>query len=91
MLDGCTLIFSAFLFTIGFLGCLIEQKNIIKTILSIELMILASVINFCYINEYDIIRIGYIFSVAAIIISGIILGIIFAMRVHGEVKDNLNE
>lgn len=88
MLNDCILIFSGFLFAIGLLGCLIERSNIIKVMLSIEIMILASVVNFCCFNlDNNVLRIGYIFAVTGIIISGVVLSIVFAIKIHSEKED----
>ncbi len=87
MLNDCTLIFSGFLFTIGLIGCLIERSNIIKVMLSIEIMILASVVNFCCFDLDNILHIGDIFALTAIIVSGVILSIVFAIKIHNEQED----
>ncbi|MDR2074737.1 MAG: hypothetical protein LBP31_00775 [Holosporales bacterium] len=73
------LIFSGGIFAIGLCGCVFRSASgLVMTLISVELMILASVVNFCSVSHtHGGTGIGYIFSVVSIIMSGLILSIIF--------------
>ena len=72
------LILSGFLFCIGFLG-LLRQPKIIKTFVSLEIMLFSSIVNFCYFSGCSTIKSGHIAAFAAVLLGGITLSIMFAI------------
>jgi NADH:ubiquinone oxidoreductase subunit K len=71
------------------LGCLIEKANIVKILLSIEIMILAAAINLCYASTSNAFLIGDILAVVSVVMSGVISGIIFSLKIHGAKQEQL--
>jgi NADH:ubiquinone oxidoreductase subunit K len=79
------------LFCTGFIG-LLKQVDIVKTMISIEIMQMAGIINFCHLaKKYSEIN-GYLISVIAIILSGLVFAIIFMilnLQANGFGNSNL--
>ncbi len=74
MIIASVLLTSLFLFTIGLIG-LFKQNNVVRVLISIEIMILASVLNFCCLtNNFD-----GIFALIFVILSGIIISLVYAI------------
>ncbi|MDR1488829.1 MAG: NADH-quinone oxidoreductase subunit K [Holosporales bacterium] len=73
------LIFTFFLFIIGFFGFFVETQNIIRMFISVEIMVIASIINFCYFSNIFNTKIGHIFSGVIIVLSAIVFTIVFAI------------
>jgi NADH:ubiquinone oxidoreductase subunit K len=67
---------SGTLFCIGFIS-LLKQTDLVKTIISIEIMQAAGVINFCYFAKKYSTMSGYLVGMVAIILSGLVFAIIF--------------
>lgn len=89
MINGeIVLLTSGFLFCLGFIGIL-KQTNIVKTLISIEIMIFASVINFCYFSGGGVIRLGHFAAFIAIVLSGLVLSVIYAIC-SVQLKENIN-
>lgn len=82
------LIFSGFLFAIGFCGALLKSSNFIKVFISLEIMSLAGIINFCEASSFHGSTTGEMFAIVALIICGIIFSTTFAMH---AVKRNGND
>ena len=79
MLDGETvLLTSAILFCIGLLG-LFRQTNIIRIMISIEVMFFASIINFCYFAGSHAIKSGHFAALIAVVLSGLVVSVIYAI------------
>ncbi len=79
MLSGePVLLTSAILFCLGFLG-LFKQANIVRIMISIEIMIFASIINFCYFAGGKAIKSGHFAALIAVVLSGLTLSIIYAV------------
>ena len=76
------ILFSGFLFLIGFIGSLINKSNLIKLLLAIEMMILAAIVNFCFVNFNNTIRVGDIFALVALLNRGLIFCLIFAINLR---------
>lgn len=75
---------SAFLFGIGFIG-LFGQICIVRVLISIEIMILASVLNFCYFDGNS----GGIVALIAVILSGITISIVYALYTTQLQEENI--
>ena len=95
MIDkNSVLILSGFLFLIGFIG-LLRQSKIIKTIISIEIMTSASILNFCFFERAREFGIAHMAAIIAIILSGLVLTIVLSIIVmqfkEGETIDILKE
>lgn len=81
MIDqNSVLILSGSLFCIGLIGIL-GQPRVVKTVISLEIMIFAGILNFCYFAGADKVNLGHIAAVAIAILSGLTLAIIFAVLV----------
>ena len=76
---------SGFIFCIGFCGVLMSS-SFMKFFVSIELMIIPSVLNFCYTVQSNDICFGSITCVIAVIISGSILSLLSAVIVSGNIS-----
>jgi NADH:ubiquinone oxidoreductase subunit K len=72
------LILSGFLFGIGFLG-LLRQPDIVKTIISLEIMIFASILNFAYFAGEESIRSGHLAILIAVVLSGFVWALVFTI------------
>ena len=75
---------SILMFVIGFIGLLLNNKNIIKILLSIEIMIISSIINFTSQSAFSESAIGmsysvFVFTIAAVEIA---IGISIAILYH---------
>ncbi len=68
MMSFDALILSILIFSIGMLGVIVNRKNLITTLISIEIMLLASNINFIAFSESRGIE-GYLFSIFIITIA----------------------
>jgi len=80
------LILSGFLFLIGLIGIL-KQSKIVKTFISIEIMIFASILNFCYFSGSTMLKSGHVAAFMAAILSGLTLTIIFTIMAI-QLKEN---
>lgn len=79
VISGDTVILLAsILFCLGFLGMLL-YSSIVRIIISIEVMCLASIINFCYFAGGNTIKSGHFAAMITIILSGFVMGIIYAI------------
>jgi NADH:ubiquinone oxidoreductase subunit K len=86
MLDGeSILLLSGFLFTIGIIGIL-NQTDIIKVFISIEIMIFAGIVNFCYFSGNTSIRSGHFAILIGVILGGLVLSVIFSI-LNLQIKD----
>jgi NADH:ubiquinone oxidoreductase subunit K len=74
---------------IGLTGVVLNRSNLIKTFMSIEIMILAGVINFAYMSYIDNSKIGHIFSITAITVSCLVFAIIFSIYTKNNNKGDL--
>lgn len=72
------LLLSVILFCLGLLGILC-QKRIIKIVISIEIMIFASIVNFCYFAGGKSIKSGHFAAFIAIVFSGLIISVIYTL------------
>lgn len=92
MLNGETvLLISAILFCIGLLG-LFKRNNLIRVVISIEVMFFASVINFCYFAGSQTIRFGHIAALTVVVLSGIVLSVIYAIftnHLDNDISDDI--
>lgn len=92
MINGeIVLLTSGGVFALGFIGIL-RQTNIVKTLISIEIMIFASIINFCYFSGGSVIRSGHFVTLIAVVISGLVLSVIYAIfsiQLREDAKANL--
>lgn len=71
------LLVSGFLLSISFFGVFLE-RNILKTLISIEIMTISSILNFCYFStEYN--DFGELAAISIFVISGIIFCVLFAI------------
>lgn len=84
MIIANVLLTSLFLFTIGLLG-LFRQYNVVRVLISIEIMILASVLNFCYFTG----NFGWIFALIFIILSGVIISFVYAIYTTQLNEENI--
>jgi NADH:ubiquinone oxidoreductase subunit K len=87
------LMLSGFLFFIGILG-LLMQRSIIKTMISIEIMVFSSVLNFAYFAGNQSLRSGHFAILIAVILSGLVLSVVFTIlnsQERYEISDLLDE
>ncbi|MDR1365210.1 MAG: NADH-quinone oxidoreductase subunit K [Holosporales bacterium] len=79
-MSGCEniVILSGFLFCIGLLG-LVAQSNVVKIIISIEIMIFASIINFSAAAGDFPIKSGHLMILVAVVLGGLVLGVVFTI------------
>lgn len=77
MKGDLVLLASGVLFCLGFLG-LFRQNSLIRVLIPIEVMFLASVMNFCYFAGKQIIRSGHFIALVAVFLSGLVLSIVYA-------------
>lgn len=70
------LVLSGLLFCVGLCG-LISKNSIVKTIMSIEVIILSSVLNFCYFAK--IAWMGELISFIAVMLSAVFFAIAFVL------------
>ncbi len=84
------LLLSAILFCFGLIG-LLSQKKIIKTIISIEIMIFASIINFCYFAGGKTIKSGHFATFMAVILSGLTISVIYTLitKKSSDIPNNI--
>lgn len=85
--DGILLL-SVILFCLGLIGILC-QKRTIKIIISIEIMIFASIINFCYFAGGKAIKSGHFAAFTAVILSGLTISIIYTLMTKNS-RDGSN-
>ena len=79
MLGGETvLLTSAILFCIGLIG-LFRQTNVIRIMISIEVMFFASIINFCYFAGSHAIKSGHFAALIAVVLSGLVISVVYAI------------
>ncbi|MDR3030955.1 MAG: NADH-quinone oxidoreductase subunit K [Holosporales bacterium] len=71
------LIVSGLLFCAGIIGLLRERK-IIKILISIEIILISSILNFCYFS-YGMLLFGYIVAAVVLAIGGATFCIIFSL------------
>ncbi|GHT89570.1 hypothetical protein FACS1894113_5000 [Alphaproteobacteria bacterium] len=79
------LISSGLLFFIGLLGVFLE-KSLIKILISIDFILFAAILNFCYFSSSKV-AFGHLASVAAIIIGAVTFCIAFSIYCI-ELNDN---
>lgn len=84
------LLLSVILFCLGMIG-LLSQKKIIKTIISIEIMIFASIINFCYFAGEKSIKSGHFAAFMAVILSGLTISVIYTIitKKSSDIPNNI--
>jgi len=68
------LLTSIFLFCIGLIG-IFRQGDTVRLLISIEIMILASVLNFCFFGN----SFGELIALIAVILSGITISVVYAI------------
>jgi NADH:ubiquinone oxidoreductase subunit K len=79
MISGeSVLILSGVLFGIGFIG-LLRQPNIVKSVISIEIMMFASIVNFIYFSGDKAIKSGHMAVLMAVTIGSLVLSVIFSI------------
>ena len=89
MSGNTILLTSVFLFCIGFIG-IFRQENIVRVLISIEVMILASVLNFCCFGD----TFGELIALIAVILSGITISVVYAIyttQLHAKNIEFLSE
>lgn len=70
------LLLTGTLFSTGFIG-LLKQTDLVKTMISIEIMHVAGIINFCHLaRKYSAMN-GYLISIISIILSGLVFAVVF--------------
>ena len=74
MTGNTVLLISVSLFFIGFMG-VFKQYSVVRVLISLETMILASVVNFCYSSVDD----GFFIALISVILSGITISVIYAI------------
>ncbi|MDR0695238.1 MAG: NADH-quinone oxidoreductase subunit K [Holosporales bacterium] len=72
------LVLSGILFGIGYVG-LLRQPNIVKSVISLEIMIFASVVNFAYFCGDKSIRSGHMAILIAVTIGSLVWSVIFSI------------
>ena len=91
------LILAAILFGIGVSGLLTNRKNVINILMSIELMILASNINFVAYSSYFLYLAGQVASIIILCIAaaeaaiGLAIVVVFFRNKYTIEVENLNE
>ena len=84
MFSRTILVTSAFLFCIGFIG-VFRQYDIVRMLISIEVMILASVLNFCFLGNGS----GELIALIAVILSGITISVVYAIYTKQLKEENI--
>ncbi len=84
------LLLSVILFCLGLIG-LLSQKKVIKTILSIEIMIFASIINFCYFAGAKAIKSGHFAAFMAVVLSGLTISVVYTLitKKSSDIPNNI--
>ena len=82
MFSDIVLLTSVFLFCISFIG-IFKQYSVVRVLISIEIMILASVLNFCCYAT------GEIIALIAVILSGITISIVYAIYTTQLKEENI--
>ena len=72
------LFLSIVLFCLGLIGILC-QKKLIKIIISIEIMVFATIINFSYFAGCKAIKSGHFAAFTAVILSGLTISVIYTL------------
>ena len=74
------LITSIFLFLIGMIG-IIKHKSMIKIIISLEISIFASIINFCYFSgTVSKLQLGHYCAIITLILSGLTISVLYVLN-----------
>lgn len=81
------LLLSVCLFCIGIVGAL-YQKNVIKVIISIEVIVFSSIINFCYFAGGKSIKSGHFAAFTAVIISGLVISVIYTIITQKQTNNS---
>ena len=90
MLNGETvLLTSAILFCIGFIG-LFRQNDLVRVVISTEVMFFSSVLNFCYFSGSKAIKSGHFAALIAVILSGLVISVIYAVHTIQLKEDDSN-
>ncbi|MDR0942069.1 MAG: hypothetical protein LBM19_00405 [Holosporales bacterium] len=82
------LILSGFLFSLGFLG-LLKQASIVKTMVCIEIMMFASIVNFAYACGERAANSDGLAILVVVVLSGLGLSIVFTI-LASQLKENQN-
>ena len=82
------LLFSVILFCLGLIG-IIGQKRIIKIIISIEIMVFASLVNFCCFAGGKSIKSGHFAALIAVILSGLTISVIYTLMTKQSKKPHI--
>jgi NADH-quinone oxidoreductase subunit K len=69
--DSHFIIFSTLLFVIGALGMLINTRNLLRMLLSLELMLLASNVSFVFFAARGNNAVGQLFSLMTLVIAAV--------------------
>lgn len=84
MTANTILLTSAFLFCIGLIGVL-KQEDIVRVLIALEIMFLASVLNFCSLND----SFGDLIALIIVILSGITISVIYAIYTTQGQEENI--
>ncbi len=84
MLGSTILLTSAFLFCIGLIG-VFKQYDIIRMLISIEVMLLASVLNFCFFGD----SFGEQIALIVVILSGVTISVVYAIYTTQCKEENI--
>jgi NADH:ubiquinone oxidoreductase subunit K len=72
------LLLSAILFGIGYIG-LLRQPNVVKSVIAVEIMIFASVVNFAFFSGTDFVRSGHVAMLIAVTIGCLVWAVVFSI------------
>ncbi len=87
MTYGTVIVTSMLIFLVGLLG-VFRQTSIIKTIIAIEIMILASVANFCIFSGKSKGTEGHFVAVLITLISGVTVSVLYAIYASQKRKED---
>ena len=74
------LLTSIFLFLIGIIG-IMKHKSMVRIIISLELSIFASMINFCYFSgKVSKLQLGHYFAIIAFVLSGLTISVLYTLN-----------
>ena len=89
IMSNLVLAISGILFMIGLIGAIAEM-DIIKLLISFEIMLFAAILNFCCFAGSSAIRIGHFAGIIALVLGGVVFALIFTLSTKYD-EDVLEE